>query len=545
MANNTPISFTEIDPYGCAAALARSCRDAVIMIDKNGAMLAFNAQAEKIFGYRADDILGQNVRRLMPAPEAALHDKHLSEHVRGGPGKVVGKGRVVTALRADGSVFPAKLTVERLQTGPGPESLCFCGVIQDLSRERATESHAATRQEHLAAVLLAVGEAVFSLDKTGCIELANPAAEVMLQMDSLEMKGQFLSRYINYSLCDTKSEKGEIEYYTNLRKKNLIKHPFNENSKDGFEDPLLKLFLSLLAHTANEAATFPVTATRKDGNDFAALLTVCARIMDGQRHFVVVLRDESERQSYETQLAHALQASESANRAKSRFLGHMSHELRTPLNAIIGFSDVMRQERLGQMSQPLYKDYAQNIYSCGRHLLSVVEDVLDITRLEHNEIDLDLTAINLHDLCQDLLNDFQQKIEEKSLRLTLDIPKHTKLWADRHFLYRVFAHILDNAIKFNPPDTEIHLTALLQEDGSYSVTLEDFGRGIPKSILETALLPFHDVDSRTTIAGRGAGLGLPLSARFMALQGGDLKIESEIGRGTKVELSIPPHMIVA
>lgn len=578
-----------LDPGGVIAAIGRASRDAVVFINAEGTVLSFNAMAADMFGCPEDLIAGHNIRLLMPGPEAGLHDTHLDSYVHGGPGHVIGKGRVVTAMRRDGTLFPARLTVERVvpagqnpgqpgMSGPktsgpetsGPETsgpdMIFCGVMQDLSQELARDSKSSTRQEQLAAVLLAVGEAILSVSSEGLIELANPAAEQILADGRHSLTGSHLGNYLS-RICllspwfqpipvpeRESGQKASLRAGTSARPEETLETDSDESvlyqaslsseSDDAsLEDDrtrLMNVLLGALARTPEEAVSFSARAIRSDGRQFPVVMTVCARILDGRRHLVVVLRDETERQQYEDRLAEAFQASEAASRAKTRFLNHMSHELRTPLNAVIGFSDVMRQERLGTFSRPVYRDYADNIHSCGRHLLGIVEDVLDLTRLEREEVDLDLQSVDLEAFCQETKAGLAPQAEEKAVRIDLVCHQAAPLRADPLLLGRILRHCLLNAIRFNPPHTVIEVRWEESPEGGCEIRISDNGRGIAPEILETALDPFHDQDSGTTITGRGAGLGLPVSSRFMLLHGGRLKIFSKRGEGTCVLLQFPP-----
>ena len=259
---------------------------------------------------------------------------------------------------------------------------------------------------------------------------------------------------------------------------------------------------------------------------------------------VVEARDITERVEAAGRLAAALDQAEAANRAKSAFLATMSHELRTPLNAIIGFSDIMLHELFGPLGSPRYHDYARHVQNSGRHLLDLINDVLDMSKLEAGRYTLDeswLDPADAIDTCRTLA-----AVPADAGGVTLEVdcaPGLPGLLADERALRQVLLNLLSNAVKFTPSGGRVTVTAGLEAGGGLAIAVRDTGIGIPADALARILEPFQQADS--SIPGRfgGTGLGLSICRDLMGLHGGSLSIASEPGRGTTVTIRFPADRV--
>ncbi len=245
--------------------------------------------------------------------------------------------------------------------------------------------------------------------------------------------------------------------------------------------------------------------------------------------------DISARVSAEVALREAKEEAEYANRAKTEFLANMSHELRTPLNSVIGFSSILEQETLGPIENPKYKEYAQDINDSGKHLLSLINDILDVSRIERGILDLNEKNLDLPLLvgsCQRLVND---RAFEAGLKLSVEIAKGLPaFFADELRIKQILLNLLSNAIKFTPEGGAINLKVEIDSVGRFRFSVSDTGIGIAPEDVETALSDFGQVDGSLTRRYEGSGLGLPLSKKLAEAHGGELFIESEPGVGTTV-----------
>ncbi|WP_404405079.1 ATP-binding protein [Pelagibacterium halotolerans] len=231
---------------------------------------------------------------------------------------------------------------------------------------------------------------------------------------------------------------------------------------------------------------------------------------------------------------------EQANIAKSRFLATMSHELRTPLNAIIGFSEVLKSELLGSHSVPQYKEYAGDIHASGQHLLNLINELLDLSRIEAGRYDLNEEAISLADIAADAKRMLEIRARTKNIDLTFDCDEDMpKLWADERSVRQVVLNLLSNAIKFTPQAGKVTVTVGRSSDGGQFVSVTDNGPGIPEEEIETVLSSFGQGSLAQKTAEQGAGLGLPIVQKIMDLHQGRFDLFSKLRFGTEVIATFP------
>jgi PAS domain S-box-containing protein len=228
---------------------------------------------------------------------------------------------------------------------------------------------------------------------------------------------------------------------------------------------------------------------------------------------------------------------ESANRAKSQFLAQVSHELRTPLNAVLGFSDVMRNQHFGPLGNPRYVDYAEDIHGAGSHLLQVINQILDLAKVESGRMEIEPQTCSLALLVQESAKLVAAQAEAAGLRLETEVAD-LPLWADRRLAKQALVNILGNAVKFTPDGGTVRVEAAVA-DGATVIVVSDTGIGMTAEEIATAMEPFGRIDGTAKRSGEGTGLGLPLVKAFLDLHDGRLAIESERGRGTVVRLSFP------
>ncbi len=236
----------------------------------------------------------------------------------------------------------------------------------------------------------------------------------------------------------------------------------------------------------------------------------------------------------------ALQA---ANAAKTSFLANMSHELRTPLNAILGFSEVIKNEIMGPVSER-YRDYAGDIYASGNYLLHLIDDVLDHAKIEVGRLTLHETRVDLAALVTECARLLEDKARDGSLTLSLEIPGDMPaLRVDRVRLKQVLLNLVSNAVKFTPPGGHIAVSAERRPDG-LTITIADTGIGMRREEIPLALELFRQIDNTLSRRYEGTGLGLPLAKRLTELHGGELSLESTPGKGTRAQVWLPAERLV-
>ncbi|MGH7186278.1 MAG: sensor histidine kinase [Pseudomonadota bacterium] len=251
-----------------------------------------------------------------------------------------------------------------------------------------------------------------------------------------------------------------------------------------------------------------------------------------------------ERTRSELQLLSAKEAAEYANRTKSEFLATMSHELRTPLNAIIGFSEVMMQELFGPIGHANYKDYSGDILQSGRHLLNIINDILDVSKAEAGMIELSEEVVDVADVIEACLRLVRPRATEKDLVIETDLPQQSvQIRADRRRLKQVVLNLLSNAVKFTQTGgitVELHGS---EADGMIMRVI-DTGIGISEADLKRVMEPFVQADSTLSRSHEGTGLGLSLSRALVELHGGKLTIDSKLGGGTTTTVYLPADRLL-
>lgn len=256
-----------------------------------------------------------------------------------------------------------------------------------------------------------------------------------------------------------------------------------------------------------------------------------------------ISRDIRERRRVEEELRLAHERSEIANRAKSRFLANMSHELRTPLNAIIGFSEILSREMFGPLGTPRYKEYSDLILESGRLLLDLINDLLDMSKIEAGRYVLAPDALDMEDLLGTTVRLVQRQAEAKDLKLKVEAGKlSSPLIADQRAVKQIVLNLLSNAIKFTPTGGEITLGAS-ESEAYVTITVSDTGIGIPQSALGRLAKPFEQAHGDLNVSQKGTGLGLALVRSLARLHGGEIDIESREGEGTTVYVHLPHEPI--
>jgi two-component system cell cycle sensor histidine kinase PleC len=237
---------------------------------------------------------------------------------------------------------------------------------------------------------------------------------------------------------------------------------------------------------------------------------------------------------------------EKANEAKSSFLANMSHELRTPLNAILGFSEVLEREMFGPLPNPTYKGYAGDINVSGKHLLGLINDILDLSRIEAGRKDIAEEPVSLQEAAEQACRLMEVRAAEKSMTLAVQLPAALpKIMGDKRNINQILINLVTNAVKFTQAGGEVAISAYMEKDGRMALAVSDNGPGIPKQEQRQALATFARGAHATKLAIEGAGLGLPIVNGLMEVHGGTVEINSSIGKGTSVICRFPAARVLA
>ena len=257
-------------------------------------------------------------------------------------------------------------------------------------------------------------------------------------------------------------------------------------------------------------------------------------------HYLAVKEDITERKQATAELMHAKEQAELASHAKTQFLANMSHELRTPLNAIIGFSEIIKEQMFGPLGNDNYIEYSSNILASGHHLLDVINDILDVSRIEAGTMTIRDDVVDLGHLCDECIEMVSPQADMAKLALIKSIQDGLPLLrGDMIRIKQIIINLLSNAIKFTPQDGKVELIAEEKKDGSVDLIVRDTGFGIPKDKQDKILEPFEQVSDIYSRNHEGSGLGLFLVTSFVNLHNGTLNIDSETDRGTTITVTFP------
>jgi cell cycle sensor histidine kinase DivJ len=332
---------------------------------------------------------------------------------------------------------------------------------------------------------------------SGTILYASPAAEAMLGLRARELEGMNPAMFVH--IQDLKT--------------------------------VLQAFV---AAARGETHTVAFRVRRRDGDLSAGRDARAGRGRQAGCH----TRDMSMAKAEIIELAQALDKAEEVSRAKSRFLASVTHELRTPLNAIIGFSDVMRHELMGPIGTPKYREYAELIRTSGSHLVDVISDVLDMSKIEAGKFTIERKLVELKPVADECLAMVKVAADEAGVELVCDVAPGLSLMADRRALKQCLINLLSNAIKFTLTEGKVTLKA--RKAGiDMMLSVSDTGVGIPEKDLLRIGKPFEQVEGEMQRTHKGTGLGLSLVKALAEMHGGAMMIESALGDGTTVTLKLP------
>ena len=670
---------TAMDTEQMMQVLLQTVVDGVVTIDDQGIMLAVNPAVERIFGYSKQELVGQNVSLLMVPDQASKHNGYLSNYLRTGEKKIIGKGREVIGRRRDGSEVPLELSVNEMR---GADRPVFVGVVRDISERRAANEQMKIQSSALAAA----ANAILICTREGVIEWANPAftqltgyslEEVLSKSTRLLKSGQQsadfyrdmwqtviqgkvwqgelvnrrkdgslyteeqtitpimesdgrISHFIVIKLDVTDRKEAEqalerknheLEAATEFeRSQSQILALFNsrfeladvcrlmlgqlaevhgflvsavyltdfENEQltcianhgmPGDFSPIFKMGEGLVGQVAVSAeqlvvnhdipikietglapiypSCLVVSPLNFAGKVMGVLVLASASELDNQAlgyvdrltdQVGIALNNLHQYHSLRT-LSEQLQARgeeiskknaelEQANRLKSEFLANMSHELRTPLNAIIGFSEVLKDELLGNLTEE-QQDYTKEIFESANHLLSLINDILDLSKIEAGKMELLIDSLNVKETLRNALSVVRERALNSKISLELDVDESVSfVEADGRKFKQILFNLLSNAVKFTPEEGRVHLSA--QVVGDYlSIKVTDTGIGIAADKLDMLFKPFEQVDGSLSRRFEGTGLGLAMVKRLVDLHGGNVNVASVEGEGSCFEVVMP------
>lgn len=383
--------------------------------------------------------------------------------------------------------------------------LNMLGVVQDITKRKLVELENMEQQARLLIfkhIIENVADAVITIDPAGIIRSFNPAAEKLFGYSAAEITG------CNVNLLMPEPYHSEHSQY-------LAR--YNAGQSAGIMGKQLEL-----------------TGLHKDGTIFPVELSVSAMEIEQSRHFAGILRDISQRKQHEREIIAARDEAEHANKAKSEFLSSMSHELRTPMNAILGFGQLLEIEAGLNEDQA---DYVDEMLKAGRHLLELINEVLDLAKIESGNINLSLESLSCTELVAECLALVKPIAQVRGITIKDALAGAYVVRSDRTRLKQVLLNLLSNAIKYNRPQGEVSVQVNVH-NGLVRFAVSDTGYGIPAARQQEVFQPFSRLGAEESDI-EGTGIGLTISRRLMKMMGGVIGMESEEGRGSVFWIELP------
>ena len=479
--------------------LLESSPDGVVIVNATGRIVLANRQAEVLFGYAPGTLTGAAVETLLPERFRGGHVRHRSQYTLQPRVRTMGAGLELYGLRSDGVEIPVEISLSPLESGEGT---LIMSAIRDVGERRKAE-------QKFKGLLESAPDAIVIVGRKGRIVLVNSQAESLFGYARDEMVGQ------------------PIELL--LPERYAKSHPHRRD--EFFEDPRVRpMGLGLELH-----------GRRKDGVEFPVEISLSPLETEDGRLVSSAIRDITERKRFESTLRDKNIELARANEAKDRFLASMSHELRTPLNAIIGFTGTVLMQLPGPLTTDQDKQL-RTVQSSARHLLSLINELLDLAKIDAGKLELRPEAIDAAAIAREVVDSMQPAARAAGLVLALDhADGDWTLFTDRRALSQILINLVDNAIKFTDRGrVRLHLTRTSDDtDGMLAFHVEDSGVGISAEDQARLFEAFSRIAGVGDRRREGTGLGLHLSRKLSELLGGEITVESDPGRGSVFTLIVP------
>jgi PAS domain S-box-containing protein len=497
---NTPYSPqhppAEADVY--LQVVMNTVLDGLIIIDDKGTILSFNPSAERIFGYSLDEVVGRNVKMLMPEPYHQGHDGYLHNYLTTGDKKVIGIGREFSGRRKDGTVFPMELGVNEMQVD-GPRK--FVGTVRDISERKESERLLEVEAARMLAVMNTVLDGLIIIDEKGTVHTFNAASSRIFGYESYEVIGKNV--------------------------KMLMPEPYH-NGHDGYLHNYMTTGEAKVIGIGRE-----VSARRKDGSIFPMELGVNEMIVVGPRMFVGTIRDISERKQAEHEIQQFVEALKRSNQELDDFAYIASHDLKEPIRGLSNNAVFLKEDYEDKIGEDGVKRLGRMTYLCER-MERLVNDLLYFSRLGRQELAIQNTDLNavIREIGLMMENTLHEAgativILDTLPTITCDLPRITE----------VFRNLITNAVKYNKRETKTIEIGCKQIDGECAFFVRDYGIGIDPKFFKDVFRIFKRLNDEDDNV-KGTGVGLTFVKKIIERHNGKIWIESEIGAGTTFYFTI-------
>lgn len=478
-----------------AAATALALLEDTHVLHANPAFLAFTGFAT------LDDLINAGgLDRLFPAFENAFAGTHSAPMPLEG---VTASGDRLDVLAVMETVPPV--------TRDEPSEYLLLTLLPDTALDSEHPDHP---DQELETILDTATDGVLVMSQEGNILRMNRSAEVLFGTDRSTALGRPFTEFLA-----EESHRDALDYLDGL-------------SQNG------------VASVLNDGRE---VIGKVHGSGLIPLFMTLGRINSGDApRFCAVLRDITQWKRAEEDLLNAKQHAEAASSQKSDFVAKISHEIRTPLNAIIGFSEVMMEERFGTVGNDRYKEYLRDIHVSGMHIMSLVNDLLDLSKIEAGKMDLAFESVNANDVIRDCVALMQPQANREQIIIRTSLPDSVpQVVADPKSLRQIILNLFSNAIRFTDAGGQVIVSTAYEETGEVSIRVRDTGVGMSERDLKTALEPFRQISTTARAGNDGTGLGLPLTKALTEANRAKFAINSEVNQGTLVKITFPNTRVLA
>ncbi len=472
-----------------------STPDSIIVTNLTGTIVLANTQAERLFGYKSNELVGQRIEVLLPQRFRDAHVGHRTRYFEQPRPRTMGAGLDLHGVRQDRTEFPVEISLSPIQTEAGTFVI---SAIRDVSERKKAE-------QKFRGLLESAPDAIVIVNQTGEIVLVNSQTETIFGYPRAELLGKKIEVLIP--------------------------------ARYGAQHPALRRGFVGQPRPRSMGAGLELHGLRRDGTEFPVEISLSPLETEDGVLVSAAIRDITDRKRIEQALNEQKFELERANLAKDRFLTSMSHELRTPLNAILGFSQLLANEAL-----PSTKDqkraFVHNIVAAGKHLLALIDEILDLAKIESGNMSLSLEPVQLAPLLAGAVTMLDEQAAQRGIRILYPEAESVVVRADHTRLKQIILNLLSNAIKYNRKGGAVVLNVTSTAGQPARISVQDTGAGLDPQQLEALFQPFNRLGQEAGTE-EGTGIGLVVTKRLVELMGGTLGVSSTVGVGSVFWIELP------